>query len=125
MKTSLEKWSDKIRKLRKNQPKATLKEAQEQAKRVMKAANETKGIKRLEPRVYHKTPYVLDADIRKLHGATWFKKFVKAAGPGNTMMIIPANDPSHKKSRQQIGMYMWDYERFADVVDFNRPTYFD
>lgn len=80
---------------------------------------------RLTARIYDKVPYVLSDDIKKFHGAAWYKKYVKAAGPGNTCMVVPANDPSHGKKKYQIGIYFWDYERFADVVDFNIPTYFD
>ena len=80
---------------------------------------------RLKPRMFDNVSYVLSADIRKFHGPAWFKKYVKAAGPANTCIVVPANDPSHGKNKEQIGIYMWDYERFADVVDFSLPTYWD
>ena len=80
---------------------------------------------RLKPRMFQCIPYVLWSDIKNFHGKMWVKKYVKVSGPGNTCMIVPANDPSHNKNKQQIGIYIWDYERFADVVDFSLPTYFD
>jgi hypothetical protein len=80
---------------------------------------------RLKPRMFQCISYVLSSDIKSFHGATWFKKYVKVSGPANTCAVIPANDPSHGKNKEQIGIYMWDYERFADVVDFSLPTYWD
>jgi len=81
--------------------------------------------KRLPFREYNNITYVTFEDIEKFHSKEWVKKFWEVAGPGNTMMIIPANDPSHGKKKPVTGMYSWDYLRFADVVDFKRPTYFD
>ncbi len=40
-------------------------------------------------------------------------------------MLIPSNDPSHGKNKAQFAIYEWDYQRFADVIDFKKPTYFD
>ncbi len=82
-------------------------------------------MKRLEPRVYAGTSYVLWKDIIKFHGKRWSKKYNKASGPANTCMIVPANDPSHGLPDDQIGIYYWDYNRFASVVDLNQPTYWD
>lgn len=90
----------------------------------MKIKKESKP-KRLLPREYDGIQYVLYKDIVKLHGSKWAKKYCKVAGPGNTCAVIPANHPSHGKRKYQTGIYMWDYERFADVVDFGIPTYFD
>lgn len=81
--------------------------------------------RRLICREYQGIKYVTFEDIKKCHSTEWCKKFWKVAGPGNTMMIVPANDPSHGKKEEVIGMYSWDYMRFADVVDFAKPTYFD
>jgi hypothetical protein len=84
-----------------------------------------KETKRLTAREYDGIHYVLGSDIVKFHGKKWAKKYTDVAGPGNTGIIVPANHPSHKKRKYQFGIYMWDYERFADVVDFGTPTYFD
>ena len=123
VKSNLQENSEKLRVLRLNQPKVTLKEAQEQAKRVMNAKNERP--KRLIAKVFQNVEYVTHEDIRKFHSKEWVKKFWKVAGPGNTMMSIPANDPSHGKKKPVTAIYYWDYERFADVVDFKKPTYWD
>ena len=79
---------------------------------------------RLAPRMFHDIEYVLGEDIQNFHGKIWTKKYDKAAGV-NTCMIVPANDPSHEKPEEQIAIYYWDYTRFADLVDFNKPTYWD
>lgn len=68
--------------------------------------------------------YVLAKDIEELHGKAWAKKYAKIAGV-NTCPVVPAQDPSHKLSKQQVGIYMHDYLRFADALDKNKPTYFD
>jgi len=84
-----------------------------------------KKIKRLKSRKYDGISYVLFEDIQKLHGKRWTEKYEKVAGPGNTCVVVPANDKSHNLPSDQIGIYMWDYERFANCVDFNKPTYWD
>ena len=81
--------------------------------------------KRLKPRNYSGISYVLYQDILKLHGKKWTEKYKKIAGPGNTCMIVPANDLSHNLPSDQIGIYFWDYMRFADSLDFNKSTYWD
>ena len=87
--------------------------------------------KRLIPRIYiygekkeNKLPYVLFEDVKKFHGKKWSEKFDKLIY-GSTGMLIPSNDPSHGKNKEQFAIYEWDYQRFADVIDFKRPTYFD
>lgn len=80
---------------------------------------------RVKSRKYNGIEYVLGQDIKKFHGSEWCKKYNKASGYANTCMCVPANDPSHNKSREQIAIYYWDYIRFANVVDYNKPTYFD
>jgi hypothetical protein len=84
-----------------------------------------KKVKRLEPRVYQNIEYVLWKDIVKFHCKKWSNKYNKAAGPANTCIVVPANDPSHWLPTEQIGIYYHDYKRFADVVDYNNPTYWD
>lgn len=89
----------------------------------------SKKQKRLIPRIYsygekNKLPYVLFEDIEKFHGKKWSKKFGDLIY-GSTGMIVPSNDPSHGKNKEQFAIYEWDYQRFADVIDFKKPTYFD
>lgn len=94
-----------------------------------------KEIKRLTPRIFNSRKsslakdgdlkYVLFDDIKKFHDKNWVKKYIKASGPANTCAIIPANDKSHGLKEDQIGIYYHDYLRFADVVDYNIPTYWD
>lgn len=81
---------------------------------------------RLKSRIYLKTKlsYVLFEDIKNHHGDAWAKKFGKLIY-GSTGTIIPANDSSHNLPTVQFGIYSWDYHRFADQIDFKKPTYFD
>lgn len=69
-------------------------------------------------------PYVLMEDIVKFHGREWAEKYAKKAGV-NTCVSVPAKDPSHGMPAAMIGIYLWDYKRFADVVDLGTPTIFD
>ena len=78
-----------------------------------------KKVKRLEPRVYQNIEYVLWKDIVKFHGKKWSNKYNNAAGPANTCIVVPSNDPSHGLPIEQIGIYYWDYEKFAYMVDSN------
>lgn len=80
---------------------------------------------RMKPRIYKGVKYVLGEDIKKFHGNKWFKEYVKVSGTGNTGIIIPENDKSHNKAKEQYGIYYNDYSRFADVIDYNKSTYFD
>lgn len=81
--------------------------------------------KRLSPRNYNGIEYILGSDIRKFHGKMWTERWSKLFGVGNTGLVIPAGDPSHKKKTNQFGIYYHDYIRFANLLDYNIPTYFD
>ncbi len=76
-------------------------------------------MKRLTPKIAHGTEYVTWKMIVAHHGKEWAEKWSKAAGDGNTLMGV------EEDGRIVGGVYMSDYERFADVVDHNKPTYFD
>lgn len=72
--------------------------------------------KRLKPETWHEIPYLEFTEIEKFHGKEWYKKWAKAFGPGNTCPVI---------DNKSACCYFWDYERFADVVDYNKETYWD
>ena len=76
-------------------------------------------MKRLTPKVMNDIEYVTWKMIVDHHGKVWAKKWSAAAGEGNTMMLV------EEDSKKVGGIYMDDYERFADVVDHNTPTYWD
>jgi len=59
--------------------------------------------------------YTTRADIERFHGKDWAERFFKAMGVGNTCPVLDGVS----------GIYMGDYKRFADVVDFGKATYFD
>jgi hypothetical protein len=82
-----------------------------------KVAKTTKGL-RLPAKMYDKIAYVTGSDIEDFHGKEWAGKFHKAFGIGTCSIVM-------EKGAQRIGIYYHDYIRFADVVDYNRPTYFD
>lgn len=71
--------------------------------------------KRLPPNIHNHIYYVEMEKVEKFHGKKWFKKFSIGAG-ANTCPVIP---------NKGVCMYFHDYERFADLVDFNKPTYWD
>lgn len=87
-----------------------------------------KSKKRLAPRIEKEVvhtgetiekPHVTAKMIREFHGEEWTEKFWEAAGSGNTMYMV-------EEDGQKVGgIYMCDYERFADVVDYGKSTYFD
>lgn len=75
--------------------------------------------KRLTPKTIHDIKYVTWKMVVTHHGEEWAKKWSKAAGEGNTMVMV-------KEDGKDVGgIYVEDYERFADVVDYNKPTYWD
>lgn len=74
---------------------------------------------RLKPKYYKDIAYVTGDDIKKFHSKEWVKKYTKAAGYGNTGIIVTEN------GKQVFGIYWSDYQRFANVVDYGTPTYWD
>ncbi len=81
--------------------------------------------KQIPVREHMKIKYVLSADILEIKGKKWFDKYCEASGPGNTGIIVPANDPSHGLKKEQYGIYLHDFERCSNVVDHGVPTYWD
>lgn len=75
--------------------------------------------KRIAPKYYKNIPYITFDDIKSFYPAKWVIKFNKAFGNGNTCPIVEENGQSIP------AIYYWDYERFADLVDFGKKTYFD
>lgn len=75
--------------------------------------------KRLKPKTAHDMEYVTWKMITSHHGEEWAERWSKAAGDGNTMMMV------EEDGKQVGGIYMCDYERFANLVDHGTPTYFD
>lgn len=78
-----------------------------------------KTFKRLNSHTYKGIRYVLAEEVLNFHGKSWFDQWSHAMGEGNTGIIIP-NEYGDK-----FGIYYHDYERFADLIDKNKPTYFD
>ncbi|MBC8395195.1 MAG: hypothetical protein H8E05_00700 [Bacteroidetes bacterium] len=76
-------------------------------------------MKRLKPKTIHDIEYVTRKMVVAHHGEEWAKKWSKAAGEGNTMIMV------EEGGEQVGGILVEDYERFADVVDYNEPTYWD
>ena len=56
--------------------------------------------------------------IKEHHGEEWANQWSKAAGV-NTMIMV---DEDNQKVG---GIYVEDYERFADLIDHGKPTYWD
>lgn len=75
--------------------------------------------KRLKPKLEGDIEYVTWKMITAHHGEEWAEKWNKAAGEGNTMTMV------EEDGEQAGGIFMEDYQRFADVVDYNKPTYWD
>ena len=75
--------------------------------------------KRLKPRNEQGVEYVTWKMILSHHGEEWAKKWSKAAGDGNTMIMV------EEDGEKVGGTFMCDYEMFADVVDYNKQTYLD
>ena len=63
--------------------------------------------------------YVTYKQIENKFGTTWAQKFSKAMGEGNTMIMV------EEDGKQVGGICTEDWERFRDVVDENKETYFD
>ena len=63
--------------------------------------------------------YVTHKMIVAHHGEEWAEKWSKAAGDGNTMVVV------EEDGKKVGGTYFHDYERFARVVNYGTPTYFD
>ena len=63
--------------------------------------------------------YVTHKMIVAHHGEEWAEKWNKAAGDGNTMVVV------EEDGKKVGGTYFHDYERFARVVNYGTPTYFD
>ena len=59
--------------------------------------------------------YVTFKMIVAHHGQPWAYRWAKVTGV-NTCVILPSGEA---------GIYYQDYERFADVVDHGKATYFD
>tara|TARA_A100001037_G_scaffold287811_1_gene297747 strand:- start:727 stop:960 length:234 start_codon:yes stop_codon:yes gene_type:complete len=74
---------------------------------------------RLDPKTINGINYVTWGMIIEHHGKEWAEKWSTAAGEGNTMMLV------EEDGEKVGGIYMDDYERFADVVDAAIPTYWD
>lgn len=87
---------------------------------------------RLEPRTSkHGFTFMFDRDIKKFHGEEWCKKFQKNMS-GSTCPMITEDDEISEGYLQESewgkyapACYSWDYTRFADLIDYNKPTYFD
>ncbi len=92
--------------------------------KVSKKKIKTKKHSRLPRRRYAGVEFVFKSDIEELHGKEWSDKFAKAFGI-NTQIMIPPNYPGNSTGENLAGIFYDDYERFADVVDYNKPTYFD
>jgi hypothetical protein len=75
--------------------------------------------KRLTPRTVINIDYVTHKMMLAYHGKEWTTKFNKAIGDGNTMIMV------EEDGEQVGGIFVEDYERFADAVDYNKPTYWD
>lgn len=124
MNKKLKKESVKLGKIRKNQPKISLKEAQEQAKRLMSTKNKARN--RLTPKYYNnEIPYVTYEMIVSFHGEEWAKKWSKQFGDGNTCLLIPKNDKENETGKDTSGIYFWDYENVSDKIDFNKLYIWD
>ena len=76
-------------------------------------------MKRLTPRTIEGIEYVTHKMLLAHHGEEWTTKFNKAFGEGNTMIMV------EEGGEQVGGILVEDYERFADAVDHNKPTYWD
>jgi len=88
---------------------------------------------RLKPYISrHEYSYVLYRDIEEFHGEEWYKKFT-AQMRGSTCPCVDKADAEENEHEfvpvegypWMSAVYSWDYERFADAIDYNRPTYFD
>ena len=84
-----------------------------------------KKVKRVTPFSYDGLKITTSEDIENLHGKEWSEKFSKAMGNGNTGIIVPADHPSNTTGKDLYAIFYDDYERFADLVDLGKPTYFD
>ena len=76
-------------------------------------------MKRLNPKTMNGIEYVTWKMIVAHHGNEWAKKWSNVAGEGNTMLLV------EEDGENVGGIYVDDYERFANVVDHNMPTYWD
>ena len=76
-------------------------------------------MKRLKPKVIENIKYVTRKMMLDHHGEEWVAKFGKAAGEGNTMIMV------EEDGEQVGGIFAEDYGRFADAVDYNKSTYWD
>lgn len=83
-----------------------------------------KKCKRLPARKCQYFEYVFTSDIVKFHGKAWSEKFFKVAGV-NTHAMVPDDEVPKKYKGNASNYFYWDYTRFADVVDYGKPTYFD
>lgn len=85
---------------------------------------------RLEPRKSkHGFSFMFDKDIKEFHGEEWYKKFNEEM-IGSTCPIIDAPEDLPEGyavpgAKYALACYSWDYTRFADLIDYNKPTYFD
>ncbi len=80
--------------------------------------------KALPARIFQDIPYVLAKDILRFHGKKWSDKFSKEFC-GSTGIVVPANDPSHNLSKEQFGIYYWDYENIRDYLNRGFPYFWD
>ena len=83
-----------------------------------------KIVKQASARHFDDIPYVLESDIKEIHGKSAHKKFCEALR-GSTGVLVPANHKSHGLKKQQFGIYYWDYERFLNQIERGIQTYFD
>lgn len=63
--------------------------------------------------------YVTFKMITDKFGEKWANKWSVAAGPGNTMIAV------EEDGKLVGGIYIHDWERFRDLVDKRKPTFFD
>jgi hypothetical protein len=92
-------------------------------KKIWLEVQEPMDAPRIEPRTYNGFDYVTDKDIIDFHGVEWHKKFAQFFGAGNTGLRVPAKEAQTQDDA--FGIYYWDYERYADLVDYDAETYFD
>lgn len=81
-------------------------------------------LKRLKPRQNKSFSFVFNKEISDFHGQEWYEKYCKVSGI-NTCPVINSEDIPKKYKKFPYAMYYWDYERFADLLDNNKETYWD
>tara|TARA_A100001037_G_C15077043_1_gene602282 strand:+ start:663 stop:920 length:258 start_codon:yes stop_codon:yes gene_type:complete len=85
----------------------------------MKKLKKNNEMKRLTPKTIDNIEYVTWKMIVDHHGKEWADEWKCAAGDGNTMVSVEEDGETVG------GIFIWDYERFADAVDRGEATYWD